>query len=125
MSAIPVLPTDEQQRSKPDPDYVTGKVVVEYQLPCVGTTCAAARERATGNSEPTNRTRSRMIGVLSLARDRAAAIGCCVTICGQAGALQPGYECPSATPPFSLGEDHPFVLGSCLTEKVFWVFGAG
>jgi hypothetical protein len=34
MSAIPVLPTDEQQRSKPDPDYVTGKVVVEYQLPC-------------------------------------------------------------------------------------------
>ena len=33
-----------------------------------------------------------------LARDRAAAIGCCVTICGQAGALQPGYECPSATP---------------------------
>ena len=115
MSAIPVLPTDEQQRSKPDPDYVTGN----------GTTCAAARKRATGNSEPTNRTRSRMIGVLSLARDRAAAIGCCVTICGQAGALQPGYECPSATPPFSLGEDHPFVLGSCLTEKVFWVFGAG
>jgi hypothetical protein len=49
---------------------------------------------------------------LELDRSCRRGIGCCLTIRGQAGALQPGYECPSAPPhPFILTEGRVALLG--------------
>jgi len=79
-------------------DYVTGKTARLRAGFCNivrdDSRLCGPEARYFGRREPTNRPRKDRR--LELASDRAGAIGCCVTIRGQAGAPQPGFECPSA-----------------------------